>query len=202
VDSRTRLAIGGMVTVAASVAVVCVVAMTSSVALADAAGAPVGSRPVVVPSAATTPIASPSPSAIPPTAQPPVPVVEPETVPAPDPEDIAALQNPSGTIAEPSVAVEDQLVAEVTASGSWDSVREWAEQRGWSAARVDAWISRLEAKLEREGGSAPDRLIPSDLTSGARTESKNSARADKSSGRDLSGSSSGSKRGQSQVPPS
>ncbi len=201
-DSRTRLAIGGMVTVAASVAVVCVVAMTSSVALADAAGAPVGSRPVVVPSAATTPIASPTPSAIPPAAQAPVPVVEAETVPAPDPEDIAAPQNPSGSVAEPSLAVEDQLVAEVTASGSWDSVLEWAEQRGWSAARVDAWISRLEAKLEREGGSAPDRLVPPDLGPGSLTESKNSARADKSSGRDLSGSSSGSKRGQSQVPPS
>jgi len=175
--------------------------MTSSVALADAAGAPVGSRPVVVPSAVTTPVASPSPSAITPTAQVPVPVVGPETVPAPDPEDIAAPENPSGT-AEPTVAVEDQLVAEVTVSGSWDSVREWAEQRGWSASRVDAWISRLEAKLEREGGSAPNLLTSPDLGTGARTESKNSARADKSSGRDLSGSSSGSKRGQSQVPPS
>ena len=48
VDSRTRLAIGGMVTVAASVAVVCVVAMTSSVALADAAGAPVAKRAMPV----------------------------------------------------------------------------------------------------------------------------------------------------------
>ena len=49
VESRTRLAIGGMATVAASVAVVCAVAMTNSVALADAAGAPVGADPVVVP---------------------------------------------------------------------------------------------------------------------------------------------------------
>ena len=38
-ESRTRLAIGGMATVAASVAVVCAVAMTTSVALADVRGA-------------------------------------------------------------------------------------------------------------------------------------------------------------------
>jgi hypothetical protein len=201
VDSRTRLAIGGMATVAASVAVVCVVAMTSSIALADAAGAPIGSRPVVVPSATSSATPTPSRSAVPPHAQVPVVVDEPETVPAPEPEDVAASQDSSAEATEPSAAVEDALVAAVAAAGSWDAARLWAEQQGWPAGRVDAWIERLAAKLERTGATAPDRLASVDAESDAPIKSQNSAKADKASGRDLSGSSSGSKREQSRVPP-
>ena len=200
-DSRTRLAIGGMATVAASVAVVCVVAMTSSGALADAAGAPIGSRPVVVPSATSSATPTPSRSAVAPQAQVPVVVDEPETVPAPEPEDVAASQDPPAEATEPSAAVEDALVAAVAAAGSWDAARLWAQQQGWPAGRVDAWIERLAAKLERTGATAPDRLDSLDAESDAHIKSQNSAKADKASGRDLSGSSSGSKREQSRVPP-
>src|SRR6478735_2426084 len=65
-DSRTRFAIGGVSTVVASVAVVCAVALTNSVALVDSAGAPAGAQPVVVPTpSGTIQTDSPTPSAPP-----------------------------------------------------------------------------------------------------------------------------------------
>jgi hypothetical protein len=141
VESRTRFAIGGVSTVVASVAVVCAVALTNSVALADVAGAPVAATPIVVPSP------SPSARAVAP-AQPRVTRVAPtaetpaaEAVPAPAPIVVAdhAATQVSGQTA-------DQAVAEAEASGTWQPVRDWATRNQWSQERIDAWILRLEEK--------------------------------------------------------
>jgi hypothetical protein len=68
-ESRTRLAIGGMATVAASVTVICVVALTNSVALSETAGSPIDAAPVVVPASddpeAVDETPSPTPAATP-----------------------------------------------------------------------------------------------------------------------------------------
>ncbi|GAA3211849.1 hypothetical protein [Microbacterium terregens] len=199
-DGRTRLAIGGMATVAASVAVVCLVAMSNAVALADSAGAPIGARPVIVPLAAAMPTPGPSASSAPSTTAGTV-SVEPETVPAPDPQDVASPQIPQTPAGEPSVLLEDQLAAEVAASGSWDSVRAWAELRGWTPARVEAWIAQLAARIESERGVAPDRQNRPDSSYGAHWDHQIPVRSDNPSGDDLSGSMSGLKREQSRVPP-
>jgi hypothetical protein len=191
-----------MATVAASVAVVCAVAMTTSVALADSAGAPAGARSVIVPSAAATASAepTPSPSVAAPVAQ--APVQEPETVPAPEPEDVASPLDAQTSAGEPSAASEEQLVEEIEQSGSLDAAYEWAQQHGWQRARIEAWIARLEAKVA-EKRSKDDRAgqSSSDDSAGKRTDPRLPAEAGTPSGRDLSGSSSGSKREQSRVPP-
>ena len=199
VESRTRLAIGGMATVAASVAVVCVVAMTSNAAMADVTGAPTGSRPVVLPSAPVPSVPAPSASAVPPAAQAPAPV-EPETVPAPEPYDVTAPPSSSVAADDPSAATEEQLLAEALATGTWDGVRAWAVERGWDSARVDAWIAKLQVRLA-ERGDLPGGLTLPDSSPSARTGSQSPALAGAASGRDLSGSSLGSKREQSRVPP-
>ena len=49
-EGRTRLAIGGMSTVAASVAVICAVALTNSMSLSDSEGSTVQASRIVVPS--------------------------------------------------------------------------------------------------------------------------------------------------------
>lgn len=178
-ESRTWLAIGGMTTVAASIAVVCAVAMTTSTALVDSVGAAVSTRPVVVPTSPASP--TPSPSASPEPVTPPAATipVEAETVPAPEPVEISA---PSGddARAQPSAWTEDELAAAVAASGSWDVVYEWTAERGWSPARTEAWIARLEAKIAREsirkdpGQPADDvevnGLVAPDSTTGNRIE--------------------------------
>jgi len=204
VGGRTRLAIGGIATVAASVAVVTLVAMTSTVALADAAGVPARTRPVVVPAAATTPAPAPTASAAASATQVAPPVAEPETVPAPGPEDVAAGSGASA--GEPSPTTGDQLVAEPVASGSWDSARAWAAQHGWTSARIEAWIARHAAKLTefepepgRDDASGGSEKRPSDPVDSK--DSQTPARAGDTSGHDLSGSRSGSKREQSLVPP-
>ena len=199
-DSRTRLAIGGMATVAASIAVVCAVAMSTSVALADVAGAPAGARPVIVPSSTATPSSTASPSPVP--VAPPVaaPVVPAETVPVPEPEDVAhpTQQAPAG---DPSAATQEQLIADVIASGSWDAVYAWAEQHGWPPARVDAWIARIDAQVADKRADENGRV--NSLTSNSITgmDLQLPAQADETSGRGQSGLSSGSKREQSRVPP-
>ena len=200
-EGRTRLALGGMATVAASVAVVCAVAMTTTVALADSAGSPAGARSVIVPAAATTPAAASATP--PPTAAPQVPVVEAETVPAPEPEDVAsatALQMPTG---EQLSATEDEIVAEVEKSGSWDDAYAWAQKRGWSAARIQAWIVHLESMFAGEGtaDTGSDELSSNDSDAGNRSDPLLPADAGTPSGRDHSGSTSGLKREQSRVPP-
>jgi hypothetical protein len=204
VESRTRLTLGGMATVAASVAVVCAVAMTTSAALADSPGATVGA-PVRVPASTATAAASsdvpasevgtPAPES---TAAPQTPVTEPETVPAPEPEDVAVtIQTPDP--GEVSAATEDRFVEAAEVTGAWDEAYAWAEERGWPQARIDAWIARLDSKLteKRANDAGSFRLVEvSDADS--RIEP---AKAEKASGRDRSGSTSGSKREQSQVPP-
>jgi hypothetical protein len=142
VESRTRFAIGGVSTVVASVAVVCAVALTNSVALADAAGAPVGAAPIVVPTS------SASARAVTPTAQaepkPFASVTETsvaEAVPAPAP--IVVADHVAAQVSQ-STAV--QAIADAEASGSWQPVRDWAARNHWSQERIDAWVLRLEEK--------------------------------------------------------
>jgi hypothetical protein len=198
VDSRTRLAIGGMTTVAASIAVVCAVAMTTSAALADTAGAMVNARPVVVPSSSASPTPVPTLTAAPVTPAP----TAPETVPAPEPEDVAAPPTSPLSAGEPSAEIEDALVAEVAASGSWDAVHAWAEKHGWTDARTQAWIARLDAKVtEGRADKDADKLVSPDSLTGNRIDPLLPADADETSERDRSGSSFGSKREQSRVPP-
>jgi hypothetical protein len=220
-----------MTTVAASIAVVCAVAMTTSTALVDSVGAAVSTRPVVVPtSPATPPAASASPAPVTPPA--PALPVEAETVPAPEPVEISA---PSGddALAEPSTWTEEELAAAVAASGSWDVVYAWTAERGWSPARTEAWIARLEAKIARESirkdpgqpvddvevnglvapdsttGNRIDPLVPAEAerltapgsTTGDRIDPPIPAQAEQASERDLPGPAFGSKRERSQVPP-
>jgi hypothetical protein len=203
VEGRTRLALGGVATVAASIAVVCAVAMTTSVALADSAGAPAGAESVIVRAPAASAAASPSPVASPPPAPSQTPTDQPETVPAPEPEDISSPPIVQTQTGEPSVATEDQLVTDVQESGSWDAAYAWAEQRGWSSARTDAWITRLESKAAEKvrKNTGSDQLASNDSGAGNRTDSRLPAHAGTPSGRDHSGSTSGSKREQSRVPP-
>ena len=202
-QGRTRLALGGVATVAASVAVVCAVAMTTSVALADSAGSPAGAESVIVPASAASvaPSATPEPSAQPVTPQ--APADQAETVPAPEPEDVASPPIVQTQVGEPSAATEEQFVTEVQESGSWDAAYAWAEQRGWSSTRIDAWIARLESKVAEKArkNSGSDQLTSNDSGAGKRTDPHPPADAGTPSGRDLSGSTSGSKREQSRVPP-
>lgn len=203
VEGRTRLAIGGVATFAASVAVVCAVAMTTSVALADSAGAPAGARSVIVPAAAAMPSVVPTPttSALRPAAR--TYADLPETVPAPAPEDVASPVGAHPSVGEPSAASEDQLIAQIEQSGSLDAAYAWAQQQGWQPARVDAWITRREADVAEKGAKdAPESHLGSDeSTAGNRIASPPPAETGTTSGRDLSGSSSGTKREQSRVPP-
>jgi hypothetical protein len=227
VDSRTRLAIGGVTTVAASIAVVCAVAMTTSAALVDSAGASIGARPVVVPTSAASPTPIARPSTVPAT-PPPAALVpaQPETVPAPEPEDIAEPSAAQTAVIEPSAETEQQLTAAVAASGSWDAVYAWADRHGWSQARTEAWIARLDAKIadgradEAAGEPADkkadepaekkadepadkdaDELVAPHSLTGDRSQPLAPAEAEKTSERDLPGPSFGSKRERSQVPP-
>ncbi|MET0829206.1 MAG: hypothetical protein ABWY26_06780 [Microbacterium sp.] len=190
-----------MATVAASVAVVCAVAMSTSVALADTAGAPAGTRPVVVPSSAASASSTASPSQV--AAQPQVsaPAEQPETVPVPEPEDVAHPTS-QAPVRNPSVTTEAQLIADVAASGSWDAVYEWARKQGWQPGRIEAWIARIDAKVaELRAGDSAGRSMSPDSGSVNRVDTQLPAQAGDTSGRGQSGSSSGSKREQSRVPP-
>lgn len=156
-DSRTRLAVGGMATVAASVAVICTVALTNSAALAHADAAAIPAAKVVVPAA---PIPSATAEAAPTST--PEPAVEPETapaaevVPAPAPEAMAPSTGTSSgemtAVPESGTVADDEAIAEADRSGSWEKVRQWAARWGWSAEQVDAWIAELERARDRRGG--------------------------------------------------
>jgi len=153
-------------TVVASVAVVCAVALTNSVALVDSAGSPAGAQPVVVPTpSGTVQTDSPTPSA-PPTA-PSASTPRAPAVPVPPAQDEAAPEQrtPSQTpkaddatntrtsapvvVADPPPAAHvapatlEAAIAESRASGSWDAVREWAASVGWTSSRIDAWITHM-----------------------------------------------------------
>jgi hypothetical protein len=186
VESRTRLAIGGMATVAASVTVICIVALTNSLALSESDGTPIGAGPVVVPASGgteagddgATPSATPTPAPVPqpiPTPQPSEPDPSPptaEVVPAPDAQVVTPVRpspvaeqpspSPSAKPATPSLpGTRDEAIAQSEASGSWDPLRAWAASQGWSDGRTDALISRLERRqddrLEIGGGDSGDR---------------------------------------------
>lgn len=223
VEGRTRLALGGMATATASIAVVCAVAMTTSAALVDAAGVTVDARAVVVPTVSGSAAATAAPTAAPaPRITPPAGSAAPEIVPAPAPEDVAAPPvtspvrtvetapaEPSPSDAQPSGAQEAQLVAEVEDSGSWDVVYAWARERGWSSERAEALVERLESRVtgrekdddSREKDDDDTELTVKDTTSDNRTAPPLPPEADDTSGRDLSGPSSGTKRERSRVPP-
>ncbi|MCH6232232.1 hypothetical protein MK786_15875 [Microbacterium sp. CFH 31415] len=165
-ESLTRLAVGGMTVVAASVAVICAVALTHSVALSDAAGSTIDAAPVVVPaSTADSEGAGAGEESVPATTTDPVAETRgaraAEVVPAPAPEVVPAAP-PASTpevtdSARPTPPpTEDEVVAEAEASRSWDAARKWAERLGWSPARIDAWIDRLEkSRGPLPGGRAP-----------------------------------------------
>ncbi len=60
-------------------------------------------------------------------------------------------------MAAPSPAIEEQLAAAVSASGTWDAVYDWADSRGWSRERTEAWIERLDEKIaERRAANGAD----------------------------------------------
>jgi len=167
VEARARLALGGVTTVAASVAVICAVAFTNSAVLADAEGSTVASPRVIVPSASTATSAAQD------TRAQVAAVVVPETVQAPDPvvvpqtgttKQTPQTPAPRATSADPassaSSAQPDEAVTAAAAAGNWDDVREWARAHGWSPARTDAWISHLLKDAEKplqaadKGGAA------------------------------------------------
>jgi hypothetical protein len=140
---------GGVTTVAASAAVICLVAFTNSAVLADSEGSTVAAPRVVVPSTGT---AAPEAEALPEGI---TTVVVPETVQAPDPVVVAEPRVNEPQTPEPAVPSDDaakpgssaephEAVAAAAAAGRWDEVRAWALAHGWSPGRTDAWISRLQ----------------------------------------------------------
>jgi hypothetical protein len=147
VDGRVGLVMGGVSTVAASVAVICAVAISNSASLADSAGASVSAAGVVVPASPfSTPTASES-------------APGPETLPAPSPSVVDPPQ------AMPAVSDSEAPVSPVApagaqhavAAGRWDEVRSWASAHGWSAERIDAWVQGLQAEAERRSiANRPD----------------------------------------------
>ncbi|MEV4688855.1 hypothetical protein [Microbacterium sp. LWH3-1.2] len=151
-DARTGLVIGGMTAVAASVAVVTAVALANTAALVDSEGTSVASKRVVVPapaSASATP--RPTPAA---TSDALIPSAEPEVVEAPSPVHVAppastGKRTPATTEAVAPAAPAppadiDAAIAAAEAAGTWDALRGWAAANGWSNARLEALIARLE----------------------------------------------------------
>lgn len=194
-ESRTRLAIGGMATVAASVTVICVVALTNSLALTESAGSPLNAAPVIVPasdseesaSATATPV--PTPSATP-VATPVDTAVETPTTPstsAPAAEVVPAPEAKVVTPARPAPAPSatdtfEAAIAQAKAAGSLEPLRAWAQRRGWSTERIDALLAKLDRQLGDRSGT--DGGSHSDGRGGSTT---NSGKDDRGSGTDSSG---------------
>jgi hypothetical protein len=165
VEARTGLVIGGVTAVAASIAVVTAVALANTMALKDSPGTSLASESVVVPST-TSPSASPRATptatleAVPPAAaevvEAPAPLVvqppfasdaprTPRTPAAPaDPPPSATA--PDASPPAPATDI-DSVIAAAKASGSWDELRAWTQAQGWTTARTDALVSRLEREL-------------------------------------------------------
>ncbi len=139
-ETRTGFLLGGAAVFAVSVSVVASVVATSAVALADAPGVLVGAAPVslaaVESSRPTSGAAGQNVAVVEATSVDAPPLAE--VLPAPAPVVVAP---PQPVVAVPPVTVED----EVLASGSWDSVHEWADAHGWTRAEVDAWITKFRA---------------------------------------------------------
>lgn len=181
--ARMRLAIGGAATVAASVAVVCAVALTNSAALADSAGRVVPLARIDVPLAradvplarigvpAATPSVPPAPLALPSPRASLTPATE--TLPAPAPQDVAPETRTVSPVAAPgdphpepsSAAVdpnEQDFLAGAAAAGEWDRALEWAHSRGWSDADIARWVARnpeliAELKAHPHAAQTPAR---------------------------------------------
>ncbi|MDW4571218.1 hypothetical protein R8Z57_00320 [Microbacterium sp. M3] len=184
-EARTGLVIGGMTAVGASIAVVTAVALANTAALADAPGTSVSAGRVVVPSAeapTATPRATPAtaPTAAPETTPP--AAAGPETVSAPDPvfvdrPRIVVDQSPAPAPAAPAAppappaappADLDAVIAAAKASGSWDDLRRWASEQGWSGGRIEQLVSRLEEERSNQSGQGGQEWLPSPDDSGDR----------------------------------
>lgn len=165
-DGRTRLAIGGIATVAASVAVICTVALTNSAALSHADAVTIRAPKIVVPEGARTAAAQPTPQPAPSpkkTSEPADPIdtaPAAEIVPAPAPVIVAPSvpsapePSPSAPAPEQASAGDEEAIAEAVRTGAWDTIREWAAGWGWSSERIEAWIAKLQ-KLRDAAGQAP-----------------------------------------------
>ena len=179
-DGRAAFAAGGFLAGAAAVAVACAVTLSNASALADVPGA-AADVDVVRVTRATPAVAAPAPSAVaapvlPVTPIVPAPGATAEIVPAPEPEDIAALQRPAEQVAPPPQrpaappAVElseQQVVGDALRTGSWESLRTWGEQRGWTQEKIDRWIAQLQQRFlsDHQGENADDaaqRSAPTD----------------------------------------
>lgn len=171
VDGRTGLVVGGVSAVAASVAVICAVALTTSAALADSSGSDMAAARVLVPAAAMNDgsgtgtdgvsastsrpetVQAPDPYVVdaqrPSDPTPPAPANPAPAPPAPPAPAPAAPQTPS---APQAPATREEAEAASVAAGSWDAVRAWASARGWSPERVEEWIARLEERYTKADG--------------------------------------------------
>ena len=168
-EARTGLVIGGVTAVVASIAVVTAVAMTNTLALTDSQGTSLASDRVVVPSA-TSPSASPS--ATPTVTTEALPPADAEVVEAPAPlvvESSSGAQE-SRTPATPAAPPTPQpapdaggpatpadlepAIAAAKAAGSWDGLRTWALAHGWTTARIDALVSRLDREMAAQAPGA------------------------------------------------
>ncbi|MEV5068530.1 hypothetical protein MRBLMI12_000072 [Microbacterium sp. LMI12-1-1.1] len=158
-EARTGLVIGGVTAVAASIAVVTAVALANTMALADSPGTSLASERVIVPSAS-----SPSPSASAAvTPEAPVPPVNAEVVEAPAPQVVDQPLASDGSrattnapiAAEPAAPADiETVIAAAKAAGSWEELRSWANAQGWTTARIDALVSRLERETAEKTETA------------------------------------------------
>src|SRR6478752_6481665 len=162
-DGRAAFAAGGFLTGAAAVAVACAVTLSNASALADVPGAVADVDVVRViraspaASASVPPVPAVSPGAAPVTT-PVGPTAE--IVPAPEPEDVAAAQNPGHQVSPPQRPApppaiglsEQQVVDDAMRTGAWDRLQSWGEQRGWTQEKIDRWIAQLQQRFLRDQG--------------------------------------------------
>jgi hypothetical protein len=168
VEARTGLVIGGVTAVAASIAVVTAVALANTMALADSPGTSLASEHVVVPSA-SSPSASPSATpAVTPAV--PVPPADAEVVEAPAPLVVDQPPATGGSRTPPTPNTRDApepaapadiepVIAAAKAAGSWEELRSWAAAHGWTTARIDALVSRLERERQTEKTELAERPV-------------------------------------------
>ncbi|KRA23864.1 hypothetical protein ASD65_05080 [Microbacterium sp. Root61] len=153
-DGRTKLAIGGVATLAMSVAVVCAVAVSNAAALSDTAGAPLARATVQLPPAASpTASSTPQSTAHGTTAPETVPAAEPAVIPPVAPALPAAPAAPPAPAPAPVAdADESKIAADAVASGRWADALEWARNHGWSEAKAQAWAAWLKAQIDDKSG--------------------------------------------------
>ena len=150
-DERMRLAVGGAATIFVSVAVVCAVAVTNAAALADTSGAPVSFAQVDVPLSTPRPAPSTTPAVIvtTPTIVAADPVATPETLPAPEPEDVAPADSAPAPVVEapapeqvPAESSSDQSgTSPAISARTWERLIRWAHSNGWSDAEIARWLA-------------------------------------------------------------